>query len=67
MVQRPAWLTRSAMTMVAALLFVGCNGVAATPTPGATTAPTPAVRTRPPIETHRSAVAMGGFCGRGGG
>src|SRR5438552_1681323 len=47
MVQRPAWLTRSAMTMVAALLFVGCNGVAATPTPGATTAPTPAVTGTP--------------------
>ena len=40
MVQRPAWLTRSTMTMVAVLLFAACAGPAATPTPGPTTAPT---------------------------
>ncbi len=40
MVQRPAWLSKAATVMVAAMIFVACAGPAATPTPGTTAAPT---------------------------
>jgi peptide/nickel transport system substrate-binding protein len=39
MVQRPAWLTRAAMMMVAAMIFVACAGPAATPSPAGPSAP----------------------------
>src|SRR5512141_899282 len=42
MVQRPAWLSKAATGMVAAMIFVACAGPAASPTPGPTTAPTTA-------------------------